>query len=383
MIVNGNSYQAGGAEQSEAALHLIGNTYRLVIQEGDTYSGEINDLKISNRLGNIERKITLKNGIVFSTQQNDEIDLWLKEQRFEGQSKLAALIHTLESNMALILVALVLTVITSFSILKWGVPWVGNKVAHALPHKTNEIISSNTLEFLDNYFFDETKLKPARRNQIEVRFKELVKLSKSDPEIKYNLHFRSWGAGDTAVANAFALPSGDIVLTDRFVEISQNQDQIDAVLLHEIGHVVKRHTLEIIVESTLLTTIIMLATGDASMVADMGIGLGSLLVASSYTRGHESEADDYAFKKMLEANIDPIAFANIMQRMTDDMERKADKKNNKKDQQATPAQVQKEPSNDTNQKTVFDYISSHPMTSARIKEAKRYSECFKNKSPCN
>ena len=43
-------------------------------------------------------------------------------------------------------------------------------------------------------------------------------------------------------------------------------------------------------------------------MGDMGIGLGSALVSSAYSRGHESEADKYAFDKMLKSGIDPKSF---------------------------------------------------------------------------
>jgi len=73
-----------------------------------------------------------------------------------------------------------------------------------------------------------------------------------------------------------ALPSGDIVLTDKFIELSENQDEIDAVLLHEMGHVIHRHGLEMVIEGTLVTVAGMLIVGDSNGLADMGVELGSL-----------------------------------------------------------------------------------------------------------
>ena len=126
-----------------------------------------------------------------------------------------------------------------------------------------------------------------------------------------------------------------------------------------MGHVVHRHGLEMLIEGTFVTVAVMMMTGDGSGMGDMGIGLGSALVSSAYSRKHEAEADLYAFKKMLQAHIDPKSFSMIMNRMTAYMtkNKKKIKKHNKED--------------------VLDYFSSHPSTQKRVELANRYSECFK------
>ena len=140
---------------------------------------------------------------------------------------------------------------------------------------------------------------------------------------------------------------------------------MDSVLLHEMGHVVHRHTLKMLVESTFIGLSLMLIVGDTSTLGDLGIGLSSLLVNSNYSRGHESEADTYAFKKMLHAKMDPKAFSDIMARMSLYMDSKSStKKENKK-------------STLENEDSLSGYLSSHPSTTQRINIALKYSECFK------
>ncbi len=57
----------------------------------------------------------------------------------------------------------------------------------------------------------------------------------------YSLNFREGGA---IGPNAFALPSGTIILTDELVDIAgDDNDMVLAVLAHEIGHVDKKHSL--------------------------------------------------------------------------------------------------------------------------------------------
>lgn len=376
MLIKGYWHSDGSAAQLEAALYTAGEQYTIKVTDGDTYKGLINELKVSDRLGQIQRTIRLPDNAIFATHDNDSID-----QLFEGYNKKNRFLHKLESSLKAVLVGIVLIVITSYSFIRWGIPWAGETIAHALPHKTNELIAANTMDFLDKYFFDESQLDEKRREQIEAHFiAKLLPMDENSNEINYKLHFRYWGDGEYSIPNALALPSGDIVLTDRFVELSQNQDEIDSVILHEMGHVVHRHSLEMLVEATLFSTAIMLATGDASGIADMGIGLGSILVSSHYSRNHETEADLYAFEKMLKAGIDPSAFASILSRMVADMEAY----HNKADDQAENSQDDKDdPLHHTENKhekenqNLLDYLSSHPSTDERIKQAERFSECFK------
>jgi len=353
-MIQGKWYAQGSAALLDATLATTSETtYLIKIANGTVYEGKLSSLSVGNRLGHTERKITLEDGSIFATKENDFIDRTFKKHLLSN-----GFIHTLESKMKWVFVALVITAFTAFGFFKWGVPWSSTKIAHLLPHKTNELIATHTLAFLDEYIFEESKISQVKREEIRQHFKsKLLPLSK-DKEINYRVHFRLWSDGNVSIPNALALPSGDIILTDKFVELAKNEDEIDSVMLHEMGHVIHRHTLKMVIESTFITVATMMIVGDSNGLADMGVGLGSLLVSSSYSRAHESEADLYAFKQMLRAKIDPIAFSDIMNRMMVYMEQSS-----KKDKESD--------------KDVLDYLSSHPTTKERVKIAKQYSQCFK------
>lgn len=356
-MIQGKWYAQGSAASLDATLAITSeNSYVIEIENGAGYEGELSALDVGNRLGNTERKITLEDGSIFATKENDFIDHTFKKHLVSN-----GFIHTLESKMRWVFVALVITVFTTFGFFKWGVPWSSTKIAHMLPHETNELIAAHTLEFLDEYIFEKSKISKTKMEEIRQHFKSKLLPLSEDKEINYRLHFRLWSDGNLSIPNALALPSGDIILTDKFVELSKSQDEIDSVLLHEMGHVVHRHTLEMVIESTFITVATMMIVGDSNGLADMGVGLGSLLVSSSYSRGHESEADQYAFEQMLTAKIDPIAFSDIMNRIMSHMEQS--NKNYKSD---------KESKDD-----ILDYLSSHPTTKQRVEIAEQYSQCFK------
>lgn len=359
MRITGQWYPQGSAVKLAATLLCEHDRYTLEVENGQSFYAMLDTIDVSSRLGNIERKLTLEDGSVFATGDNDAIDALLKPL---GNN--SGFLHSLESKLSWVAVALAVTVFVAYGFFKWGVPWASTQIAHALPQKTNELIASNTLEFLDKYMFDESELDVQQQEQIRDHFFSNLVPLEDDTDITYTLHFRDWNDGATSIPNAFALPSGDIILTDKFVELSKVQEEMDSVLLHEMGHVAHRHSLQRVIQATFVTTAVMLIAGDTSGIADMGLGLGSLLVSSNYSRDHETEADEYAFKKMLTAKIDPNHFATIMARMTDYMEVEMGREEDDKKQA-------------DEEKDWLDYLSTHPSTEQRIKQAQTYSDCFK------
>jgi len=354
-MVKGNWHKQGSAAQQSATLTIREDYFTLEIQDALPIHGKLLSLDVSSRIGNVQRNITLKDGSVFCTSDNDSIDLIFKNH-LKGEK----LVHKLESKLHLVLISLVVAILTAFIFFKWGVPWASKQIAHALPYETNNIISANTLDFLDKYLLEKSKISIFKQKDIISHFHNKLAPLSEDKDIKYKLHFRLWEDSNKSIPNAFALPSGDIVLTDKFIELCKNQEEMDSVLLHEMGHVVHRHTLETVLETTFITVSVMLIMGDPNGMADMGVGVGSLLVSSSYSRGHESEADMYAFKHMLTSGIDPIAFSNIMNAMTSYMKENEKTKKEKEDDES-----------------ILNYLSSHPNTKQRVKIAQEFSKCFK------
>ena len=382
MLIKGKWHDKGSAAQLGAVLRFENDHYTVEVDNGKVIYGELKQLKCSDRLARVERKLTLQDGSIFATHDNDAIDSLIKENKTFN-----SFLYQIESNISWVIAAVIITVLVTGAFFKWGLPWSSTKLAHALPHKTNEVIASHTLDFLDEYVFEEeSSIDPIKAERIREHFyTKLVPLEQQAQDINYKLHFRNWEFDDEAIPNALALPSGDIILTDKFVELCENQNEMDSVLLHEMGHVVHRHSLQMLIQGTIMTTVIMIATGDNNGLADFGLGLGSVLVASSYSRGHESEADVYAFEKMLEAEIDPQAFSSIMDRMTQYMENleKFDSDNDKEadDENTADVSVKENKQNeseigDKDKSSILDYLDSHPNTDDRIEQAQHYSDCF-------
>jgi len=118
-------------------------------------------------------------------------------------------------------------------------------------------------------------------------------------------------------ANAFALPGGTVVMTDKLVEAADALGQPEAaraavlgVLAHEIGHVAHRHSTRLVVEQGVLNVGLGLALGDVSGIVSSG---ANLLVGLSYRRQHEGQSDCYAARLMHEAALPVGPMADLLE----------------------------------------------------------------------
>lgn len=115
--------------------------------------------------------------------------------------------------------------------------------------------------------------------------------------------------------NAFALPGGKIGVNTGLLKVAQTQDQLAAVIGHEIAHVVAGHSAERVSES-------MAAEMGMSVVqASTGVDPQMLGIATSvffllpHSRTHESEADLLGMDYMAKAGFDPRASIILWQNM--------------------------------------------------------------------
>ncbi|MDP1698175.1 MAG: M48 family metallopeptidase [Xanthomonadaceae bacterium] len=126
-------------------------------------------------------------------------------------------------------------------------------------------------------------------------------------------------------ANAFALPGGKVGVNTGMFAIAENADQLAAVLGHEIGHVVFRHSNERVSTSAIADTGLGLvnayvgaqASPQTSNAVMTALGLGTQVgVLLPFSRKHESEADIYGQRLMAQAGFDPAQAVELWQNMS-------------------------------------------------------------------
>lgn len=126
--------------------------------------------------------------------------------------------------------------------------------------------------------------------------------------------------GDTQTINAFALPGGQIFVTEGLARLLKTEGELAGVLSHEVVHVVGRHSAEQIARAQLaegLTGAAVMATYDPNNPQSAGSAqvaeLVSQMVNLRYGREDELEADRLGVKYMTEAGYDPHAMIGVMQ----------------------------------------------------------------------
>lgn len=267
----------------------------------------LTEIDISERVGSIPRILRFPDGAQFQTPHNDLVDQALARFRRARGSRL---LHRLESRLAFVAVAVVVMVAASYGFVRWGIPYFSKVAAYSVSAETAASLDQGALEFLDQAFFQPSKLDAATQQRIRARFDAMA--AEQETGFKYELHFRE---GGKIGPNAFALASGAIVMTDELVKLAKHDDELVSVLAHEIGHVVHRHSLRRVFQSSVVALIGTLLTGDVSGPATIVVALPTILVELQYSQAFEREADAYSLAWMKHHGLNPAHFKHIMLRL--------------------------------------------------------------------
>lgn len=123
-------------------------------------------------------------------------------------------------------------------------------------------------------------------------------------------------------ANAFALPGGKIGVHTGLLDVAENQDQLAAVIGHEIAHVLAQHSAERISQQYATKTgldLVGVVAGSETQTKQQLLGLlgvgAQVGVLLPYSRIQESEADVYGLELMAKAGFDPRSSVQLWQNM--------------------------------------------------------------------
>jgi len=130
--------------------------------------------------------------------------------------------------------------------------------------------------------------------------------------------------------NGFSLPGGHVYVTTALVRLA-NDNELGAVLCHEVGHIVARHSLKTLKKSKEYDDIAQqlgALTGVAGSIArDLGVTLGQMVGAGMLTihsRDEEREADYLGVREMPAAKLDPQGMITMFQKLQRIEERQSD-----------------------------------------------------------
>jgi predicted Zn-dependent protease len=162
---------------------------------------------------------------------------------------------------------------------------------------------------------------------------------------------------DNDQVNAFAMPGGKIGVFTGILQVAENQDQLGAVLGHEVAHVTEQHSLEranrdIGTQIGVRAGGAILGGGSIGDLVQMGAQYGLSL---PYGRKQESEADTVGLVFSADAGFDPRESVKLWKNMAE------------KNTGAPPQFLSTHPSSSTR---IDDLISELPQALVRYNAAK-------------
>jgi len=120
---------------------------------------------------------------------------------------------------------------------------------------------------------------------------------------------------DNKEINAFACPGGFIYIYSGLLKIFDNEAQLAAVLAHEVGHVVARHSIKRLQAIYGYTIVMEVALGGkmgktARQMIDAAVGL----TLQGYGRENEYEADNYGIIYSKKTGYNPKAMIQVFEK---------------------------------------------------------------------
>ena len=116
--------------------------------------------------------------------------------------------------------------------------------------------------------------------------------------------------------NAFALPGGYIYVNTALVKKADSDDEIAAVLAHEMGHIVARHSikrLQAALGYSLISILTLVATKDARFKRGTDLAFSQIMLG--YSREDELLADQLSVKYLEKSGYNPEAVISFLNKL--------------------------------------------------------------------
>jgi predicted Zn-dependent protease len=138
------------------------------------------------------------------------------------------------------------------------------------------------------------------------------------PALKYHLQIVN-----SKDVNSLGFPGGEIYLYRGLVDLASNDDELAAIVAHEVSHVASRHGTQQLSRQLLVQEPIAIAAGVPisevwkEQITKLGISLGVDAPFLRYSRDQELEASLMAVRLMANAQFDPNAFRTLLEKINE------------------------------------------------------------------
>ena len=327
-MIQANYFDGKSATRHAVTLTVNGDRARIE-GEGIARDEPLAGLRVSEPMGGAPRLITFADGAICEVHDHASLDALLAQTGYQEKA-----VVRWQQNGIWVIGALLFSIAVIWAGYRFGLPVFADVIAHQLPEKSIAKLGEHVLESLDESVFKPSGLSEARQKELIAGFEKLSPLNGRN--ISHMIRFRK---SPEIGANAFALPSGDIVMTDELVALAKDDREIHAVLSHELGHLENRHSLRQLLQGTIVGLVISWYVGDVSSIL---ASAPAAILQARYSRDFEREADAFGATMLKQNNISPGYLANMLERLEKAHGREHEEEGN-------------------------DYFATHPGTSERVR----------------
>lgn len=332
-------YDGKSSRRQAAVLRLSQGRLYLAGDWGMREAG-LGEVEISEPMGSAPRTLRFADGAYCEVADTHAFAALLDAAGH--REPISVRLHKRWSVVVGAMLSIVALVIASYI---WLLPALADFVAPRLPAAFSAQLSKASLDSLDRHILQPSALPPQRELALRRQMADFASASKLPA---YTLHFRT--ARDMP-PNAFALPSGDIVILDSLLAILDDEEAL-AVFAHELGHVEHQHGLRMLIQSAVVSTAAAVYLGDISSLA---AALATATLQANYSQAFENEADRYAAVALKRNRRSPLALARALEKL------EAAAQTEHKPTPDNSEQVPKEPASNFGR-----WLSSHPSIAERV-----------------
>ncbi len=327
-------YAAGAARYTDVIVTVSENGVGTLRYDGiPDQLFDWNAATVSDRIGDMPRRITIAGGAVVETTDNQAIDQIESRLRRSG---FARFVSFLERHKTAVAASLVIGIGIIFGAIKYGVPAAANTIAHQLPPHMLVKAGNEAEKVITEKWTQASTLEKNQITRLQNLFNRVLDNRKPEnPCCKLRV-----ASGGMIGANALALPNGTIIITDEMVKLAKTDAALTGVFAHEIAHLEYRHSLRSLIETAILSTTVIFVTGDIGSLSELLLTLPVFVLRLGYSRDYERAADGISLAVLKDFNMNPADMADMF-----------------------AAMEKGSPSGDS-------WISSHPATDERVKRFK-------------
>lgn len=171
----------------------------------------------------------------------------------------------------------------------------------------------STGRFVSGQILGAAKLNHNRELQ---RYINLVGRRVADQSDRRDLAW-SFGVIDSTAVNAFAAPGGQILVTSQLLQLLESEDELAAVLAHEVAHIVRKHHYRVIRKQRMLEfgAQAVKISEDQSGMSEKLASMVAQILARGLDQSAEYEADRDGMIYAARAGYDASALIRVIEKL--------------------------------------------------------------------